>query len=246
MKNGNKRITISIMVIAVLIIALASTIILIIKINKSKDNPILNTNKNAEENITEFDNNNVSGSNNSLDDIAKTTFNSMFDPYKDTNLSSTQVKSLLSLIASNNSTRTDGLIIDLTPEWITSEEQIEDEKIYTAEFFYDSNGYINEIKITEYNGTQENNNETDITNDLDKLIFNTKFTPYLGEITAQQLAELVQTIQTTLNTDQRHNINLTSNNLKNLDGITTADVFIVTLTYDTNGYVNQINVDKKN
>ena len=230
MKNGNKRITISITVIAVLIIALASTIILIIKINKSKDNPILNTNKNAEENITEFDNNNVSGSNNSLDDIAKTTFNSMFDPYKDTNLSSTQVKSLLSLIASNNSTRTDGLIIDLTPEWITSEEQIEDEKIYTAEFFYDSNGYINEIKITEYNGTQENNNETDITNDLDKLIFNTKFTPYLGEITAQQLAELVQTIQTTLNTDQRHNINLTSNNLKNLDGITTADVFIVTLT----------------
>ena len=148
MKNGNKRITISITVIAVLIIALASTIILIIKINKSKDNPILNTNKNAEENITEFDNNNVSGSNNSLDDIAKTTFNSMFDPYKDTNLSSTQVKSLLSLIASNNSTRTDGLIIDLTPEWITSEEQIEDEKIYTAEFFYDSNGYINEIKIT--------------------------------------------------------------------------------------------------
>ena len=61
MKNGNKRITISITVIAVLIIALASTIILIIKINKSKDNPILNTNKNAEENITEFDNNNVSG-----------------------------------------------------------------------------------------------------------------------------------------------------------------------------------------
>lgn len=125
-------------------------------------------------------------------------------------------------------------------------EQIATDKTYIAVFSYDDDGFINEIKVTEGDlNNLANNNQQEEVDEKAKLEFNTKFTKYLGEITGKQLIELLQVAQETVKNDPTHEITVSSNNLQNLDGIAETDIYIITLSHDTTGYVNGINIDKK-
>lgn len=96
------------------------------------------------------------------------------------------------------------------------------------------------------NSIQSPTNETENTvSDMEKLTFNTQFTSYLGRITGTKLNNLLQTIQASNSANAEHQISLTSNNLDNLNGILPTDFYIITLVYDTQGYINCININKE-
>ena len=245
MGNSKRIVIILIVVVAILIIALTGAILYIL-VNKNTENldnkTIVNTDKPAETN-TEEDTNKIKES---INNMEVETFNSIFKSFEEKNLSSSQVKALFSTIESNNTTRTDEHKVKLDTTGITDIEQIATDKTYIAVFYYDDDGFINEIKVTEGDlNNLANNNQQEEVDEKAKLEFNTKFTQYLGEITGKQLIELLQVAQETVKNDPTHEITVSSNNLQNLDGIAETDIYIITLSHDTTGYVNGINIDKK-
>lgn len=245
MGNSKRIVIILIVVVAILIIALTGAILYIL-VNKNTENlnnkTIVNTDKPAETN-TEEDTNKIKES---INNMELETFNSIFKSFEEKNLSSSQVKALFSTIESNNTTRTDEHKVKLDTTGITDIEQIATDKTYIAVFSYDDDGFINEIKVTEGDlNNLANNNQQEEVDEKAKLEFNTKFTQYLGEITGKQLIELLQVAQETVKNDPTHEITVSSNNLQNLDGIAETDIYIITLSHDTTGYVNGINIDKK-
>ena len=101
-------------------------------------------------------------------------------------------------------------------------------------------------------GSQDNNNQivTQDTSedDMEKMLFNSKFMSYFGDITGTQLAELIQLageVSSSSTSTQAHSISFTSNNLQVIDGILETDVYTISFGYDGNGYINTINIDKK-
>ena len=101
-------------------------------------------------------------------------------------------------------------------------------------------------------GSQDNNNQivTPDTSedDMEKMLFNSKFMSYFGDITGTQLAELIQLaseVSASSTSTQPHSISFTSNNLQVIDGILETDVYTISFGYDGNGYINTINIDKK-
>lgn len=87
--------------------------------------------------------------------------------------------------------------------------------------------------------------ENTTVSDMEKIIFNSQFTSYLGKISVMQLQNLMTAVQTSNSTNTQHQITLTSNNMQDLNGLKDTDYFIITLTYDTEGYINRINIDKQ-
>lgn len=87
--------------------------------------------------------------------------------------------------------------------------------------------------------------ENTTVSDMEKIIFNSQFTSYLGKISVMQLQNLMTAVQTSNSTNTQHQIALTSNNMQDLNGLKDTDYFIITLTYDTEGYINRINIDKQ-
>ena len=84
-----------------------------------------------------------------------------------------------------------------------------------------------------------------IVTDMDKLVFNTTLTKYLGNITGEKLNSLLRELQTSNEKNPNHIVTLSSNNLPNLDGIGATDIYTITFSYGEDGYVNNINIDKK-
>lgn len=246
MDKNRKTIITLIIVVTVLVILLAGVIIYftIAEEKNANKQPVVNINNGDDEN----DNQNED-TNNVLDDAKKlaiTTFNAAFEIYKGTEMTASQIKSLLSAIQANNAINTDGHIVELDNTGITQNTQLDSTKKYNVELFYDTEGYVNIIKITEFTATKpiENGGEQNATSDIEKLIFNSKFTPYIGEITGTKLAELVQAILDNNSTNVEHQIMYTSNNLQEISEFLETDKYIITLKYDDAGYINIINIDK--
>lgn len=245
MRNSRKVIIGLIIAVAILIIALIAAIIYIFTIQQSNKNDLLIVDTNKNSNQENSEQNTVDDEYN---DFAVQTFNAIFESYKGRNTSS-QIKSLLSAIDSNNTERTDDYIIELDESGIKNSRGLEENENYNVELFYDDNGYIYKIKITKI--TDETSNEQQITNvqepesDIDKLAFNTQFTAYLGDITGKQVNELIEVVQNSLNTRPEHTITVSSNNLGGIDEIIETDIYTITLSYNTEGYASNINIDKK-
>lgn len=177
------------------------------------------------------------------DTLAVETFNANFESFEGIDIVSAQIKSLISKVEINNTSSEH--IITLNEEGITTIDQVKDDKKYDVEFSYDDEGYINEIKITATDSTTVEQNNNASTGDIEKLIFNTKFTPYLGDITGSRLIELLKETASISAQYPEHQVTLTSNNLENLNGIVETEIYTITLSYDVNGYVSNINIDKK-
>ena len=97
-------------------------------------------------------------------------FNATFHSYERTSVSASQVKSLISLIKSNNAAegftiapndiKTDKYVYlnSTTENAITSSEQVENVKTYKVEITgYSREGYVNEITITENEDSEREN-----------------------------------------------------------------------------------------
>lgn len=243
MDNSKKIIIILIIVIAILVVALIGTIMYIFadQYKFSPNQIVVNTDNKIEDNIE----NRTTGEEEyieSLDNTAIEVANANLEEYEGINISSSTIKALFDKVESNNKT-TQEHSINFNDEGITTKEQVEEGKNYNVELLYNEEGYIDEIKITEYNETGETPNNN--SNDIEKLKFNTKFVEYLGEIRGTQLIQLLQIAQESNVSYPTHQIGLTSGNLTSLEGIQETDIYIITLSYSTEGYVNTINIDKK-
>lgn len=245
---GNKKLVITlIIVVAVLIVALAGAIVYIV-IDKNSDTDsntkVANNNKESEienEYTTEDETENIQDS---INEQVKDTFNAQFEIYKGEECSPADVKSLLNKVEASNSVSDN--YVSLNSMGITDKSNVDNSKKYSVELFYNDNGYVEEITILEKESTDNNEELGDTSNDLAKAIFNDQFTSYLGKITGAQLNSLLSTIQTSNSANPEHQISLTSNNLQDLNGILETDEYVITLTYDDNKYVSNINIDKNN
>ena len=243
MDNSRKIIITLIILVVVLVIALTGAIIyIILQGNNNTNVPTTNNNINNIDDTNTYTNDiQDDDMTDAAEELARETFNSQFTSYEGNNLNSAQIRSLFSVIEASNLSNTEHQVtIDNTG--ITSEEELTDTGSYTVELIYGDDDYVDEIKITETNTTTPENED-----DMEKLLFNTKFTSYAGEITGEQFSNLLQVIQQSNNDTPDHQVVLTSNNLQqqDLNSINPTDTYVVTLTYDTEGYVQGINVDRK-
>lgn len=248
--NSNKKIIIILIIlVAILAIALAGAIIYIAlaQNNTSKNkvalNEIVNNNANntteqiqrpSQENLVEQSEN-----------VAVETFNMQFKNFTGTTLSAAQVRSLISMIQTNNSERTDNHIVDLDSEGIVELTKVENDKQYHAILSYDSEGYVNKVKIIEGIFNVEDNNNQANAGNIEAALFNSKFSSFIGDVTGTQVLQLMQLAQESMNTDPEHVISVNSNTLHGMDDILETEAYIITLQYDNNGYVNIINIEKK-
>lgn len=246
MRRNKNLVTILLISNIIFLIALILAIVyIILNVNNAKiDENIINNNENEVGNNIERNDNDEENVENEAKKLEIETYNANFISYEGNELSSGQIKALLSQIEISN---TDAeRKVELSENGITKMEQVEEDKKYKVEFSYDTDGYISEIKITDTSITPtENDNNQNATTDLDKIIFNTKFTSYAGTITGEKLNSLLTTIQSSNATNAEHQITLSSNNLSDLNGIGTTDEYIIELTFGEDGYVSNINIDKK-
>jgi len=248
MDRNRNLIIILIVIILILIIALAGAMVYI----------FMNQNNNNNNNQIVVDNPANSGNpgyNDILDDVedatnnmAIETFNSMFTMYEGLDLTGAQIKSLISKVESSNETNTEH-IVTLSDEGITDIEQVESDKQYNIELFYDDDGYVNEISITiagddEVENPEEPETPIQGSQDMDKLIFNTAFMSYVGNINGDRLNSLLQVIQDSNTKYPEHQITISSNNLSDLNGIASTNIYTITLSYDDDGYISNINIDQ--
>lgn len=244
-----------IIVVTILVIALAGVIIyftLFQKNNNNNNNIVVDYGNNLNTNTNELEN---TIGNNIVEDsenLAIEAFNSTFKMYEGTNLNSLTIKNLFSSINTNNTTRTDEHIVAIDNQGITNVSNIDDTKTYDVVLSYDNEGYVNSIKITETTtanptvtptvGEQGNDNTQ---NDFEKLLFNSKFTNYQGEINGVVLGELFNVLLDSNSKNPNHQIGYTSNNLTQVTEFRQQDLYVITLQYDSNGFVNNINIDAK-
>lgn len=250
--NNRKMVVILMIIVAILIIALVGAIIYIVaKENKNSNNTVV-VNNNKTENTTR----NEADTNNNIDDpdiddeqtkeLAIKTFNGQFTPFEGENVTSSQVKALISLIETNNSTRTDGHTVNISSNGITKADDVLTTKVYKVEVLFDVEGYINEVEITE-NGNSQNATEQPTTNqpgDISTLVFNSKFNYYIGDITGSKINDLLKIAQDSVSNSPEHPITISSNNLTDLSEIIPTETYRVTQSYDTAGYINKLNIDK--
>ena len=182
---------------------------------------------------------------NQAENMAVQQFNAQFSTYEGEDLSATQIRSLFSAINASNESNSDH-IIELNEEGITDANDLEIAGRYNVELSsFDDDGYVNEITITDSNlESNASDDEQQATETMDKLIFNSQFTSYVGEITGEQLNKLLDTIQKSNNENSEHQIGVKSNNLRDFRGITAEKKYTTVLTYDANGYINVINIDE--
>lgn len=247
MDKNRKLIITLIIVISVLVILLAGVIIYFTIINEknANNNQIVNINNDDDEiNNQNEDTNNIADT---FKSIAVESFNAMFEIYKGTEMPASQIGNLLTAIQTNNETNTDEHIIELDNTGITLENQIDTTKKYNVELFYDTEGYVNKIKITEITAIEptEGGGEQNSVSDMEKLIFNSKFTSYIGEINGIEIEQLMQEIFDNNSTNTEHQITYTSNNLQEISEFLETDRYIITVQYDDAGYISNINIDMK-
>lgn len=259
MNRSRNTIIILVIIIILLTLALIGALayIFIDQNNAGSKNPSNSINQNIQNTVDEEEN--LEDEENE-ENLAVQAFNELFINYEGTEIPSATVKALISQIEINN-TSSEHLII-LDANGITTMEQIEDDKTYNVEFSYDDEGYIYEVKIVDSSLASEENEDPENedpeseepttpgigdenTTDMDKLIFNTTFTSYLGNITGERLNMMLQTMAEYSSKYPEHIITLSSNNLSDLNGIVGTDIYTVTFSYGDDGYINNINIDKK-
>lgn len=244
MNRSRNIIIVLIIIVLILIIALAGIIVyMVVEKNNNSNNTIVleesSNNNLQEENVT---NNIEEDLTDETDDLAKRTFNAIFETYEGVILSGAQVKALISTIETNNAQENVEHIVNLDETGITTVEQVDTDKKYNAELSQSTEGYVNTVKITEYSEQTEGGNAV---GGMEAVLFNTKFTAYLGNVTGEQLIALLQIAQQSNIENPDHQITLSSNNLQDLNSIVGTDIYVITLSYDTAGYTNNINIDKK-
>ena len=130
-----------------------------------------------------------------------------------------------------------------------TENEIENEIYVENDIQEDENTIVENENTNEIENPDDaaNNNEDEenTTGDMDKLVFNTAFISYLGNITGEKLYTLLSTIEQSNIKYPEHQITLSSNNLQSLNEIVATDIYTITLSYDDNGYVSNIIIDKK-
>lgn len=252
--NNRKMVVVLMIIVAVLIVALVGAIIYIVLQQKKDANNV------ATINTSNQLNNNVNNANEDLNNIIDTpdiddeqtkelaikTFNGQFTPFEGENVPSSQVKALISLIETNNSTRTDGHTVNISSNGITKADDVLSTKVYKVEVLFDVEGYINEVEITE-NGDSQNATEQPTTNqpgDISTLVFNSKFNYYIGDITGSKINDLLKIAQDSVSNYPEHPITISSNNLSDLNEIVPTETYRVTPSYDSAGYINKLNIDK--
>jgi len=95
---------------------------------------------------------------------------------------------------------------------------------------------------------EEDNEEEDEKNNANSFavqMFNVQFTVYEGEISGKQFKSLINTAIQSNQANPEHQVNPTSNNLESFGNIDENETYVVKLSYDDEGYVNSINIDKK-
>lgn len=255
MNRSRNTIIILVIIIILLTIALAGALAYIF-INQNNDNTEKGTNNNTSniQNTIDEDEDIESEEN---EEVAVQAFNELFINYEGTEIPSATVKALISQIEISNTSSEH--LIEINSAGIKTIAQVEDTKKYNVEFSYDDEGYINGVKIVDSSLATEDENDNpeneepitpgigneNTTTDMDKLIFNSAFTSYLGNITGERLNMMLQTIVDYSTKYPERVITLSSNNLPDLNGIVTTDIYTITLTYGDDGYVSNINIDKK-
>lgn len=84
---------------------------------------------------------------NAIDETTVKTFNGQFDAYIDRSISSANTKTLLKIIENSNNSNANDILKQVTVN--KTKEDIETEKTYKVTANYNTNGFINEIIITE-------------------------------------------------------------------------------------------------
>lgn len=255
--NNRKMVVILMVIVAVLIVALVGAIIYIVFQQQKTANNIttVNTSNQLNNNVNNT-NEDINNTNNTTDEpniddeqtkeLAIRTFNSQFTPYEGEKVSSSQVKALISLIGTNNSTRTDGHTVNISSNGITKVDDVLSTKVYKVEVLFDVEGYINEVEITE-NGDSQNATEQPSTNqpgDISTLVFNSKFNYYIGDIAGSKINDLLKIAQDSVSNYPEHPLTISSNNLSDLNEIVPTETYRVTPYYDSAGYINKLNIDK--
>ena len=251
--NNRKLVVILMIIVVILIVALVGAIVYIVVNENKKSNNIAIVNNKTENNISNgIETNNTTNESDIDDEEAKAlaikSFNEPFEIYKGENNSSGQIKTLISLIETNNSARTDGHTVNISTDGITKVEELLTNKKYKVELLTDVEGYVNEVIITE-NGentgsSQTPNQSQNGTNDLQTVLFNSKFNTYIGDITGSKINDLLKIATESVNTDPSHPLTISSNNLTDLSEIIPTETYRVTPSYDTAGYINKLNIDK--
>lgn len=253
MDKSKRIIAVLLIIITILVIALVGAIVYIVmeKDNNSNNQAMVNTSGYDEDDMYNEINNEIDEDDmvDKVENMARQTFNAKFTVYEGSEMTALQIKSLLSAIEANNAVESSKTnieeqhLVTLDGTGITKKEQIDNTKKYNVELSYDDDEYVNSIKITEYTGTTGNNGQQP--GDMEKVIFNTQFTSYLGDITGSELKVLIQKVTASNIANPEHQVTGSSNNMPNLNEIVETDIYTITLSYDTNGYVNNINIDKK-
>lgn len=253
--NNRKMVVILMVIVAVLIVALVGAIIYIVLQQQKIANNIatVNTSNQLNDNVNNTTNEDTNNTTDEPDiddeqtkELAIRTFNGQFTPYEGEKNSSSQIKTLISLIETNNSTRTDGHTVNISNNGITKTDDVLSNKVYKVEILFDVEGYVNEVEITE-NGDSQNATELPTTNqpgDISTLVFNSKFNYYIGDITGSKINDLLKIAQDSVSNYPEHPLTISSNNLTDLNEIVPTETYRVTPSYDSAGYINKLNIDK--
>ncbi len=244
--NKNTLVIVLIIIVAILIVALAGAIVYIMVQKDKTENSnrtIVGMGANSSNDTENLNNTNNSDDNEQIDDTAVQAFNAKFTQYENVELKETQVLTLLDVVSTNNESDSEH-VVKLNEEGITDADDLESSATYIVELSYDDDGYVNEITITDDSDISVDD-EQDATNTMNKVIFNSQFMSYQGEITGEKLNELLRAVKSSNNNNKDHQIGVTSNNLQNLSGITNEKTYNVVLSYNEEGYVVSINIDEK-
>lgn len=247
MDKSRNLIIVLIIIILILIVALVGSMIYIFNNKEKETNKIDNEVENNISNVENTNNANETDNENAyVFEMEKNSFNARFKMYEGQNLSKTQVNEIISNIEANNSAENMKHKIKLNNSEIVSSEQGNDEISYNIKISYDDEGFVNEITIIEASENEvSGENAGSAAGDMEKLMFNTNFNSYVGDITGQRLNALLKTIEESNTMHPEHKITISSNNLQSLDQIVETEVYKVTPSYDDNGYISNINMDKK-
>ena len=259
MKN-RKLIVLLIIVVAILIIALAGAIVyVLLQRNQGIDNQIATntankTIKNSVNNTidnTANESNSATNSTNSTvvdnaNQTAISTFNDMFTSYEGDLKTETQITTLLSIIDNNNTTNLDHKV-ELISTGITSSTEVNKDKKYKVELFYDTDGYVNKISITESIETISPIQTQTSEDDIEKAEFNNKFISFYGngEITGENVKKLIDEILASNASNTNHQIQVKTDTLQGISDIVDTETYSISLSYDENNWVNTVILDKK-
>ncbi len=106
--------------------------------------------------------------------------------------------------------------------------------------------FYNKLKNS-YDGegiTEKVTNE-DKTENADATKFNSSFLPYIGdEILDQQVISLISLVNTTNLVNKNHTITWGENSINNIDQVKSTKIYKVTVKYDDQKYIKEINITR--